>query len=116
VAAPPVAGAFVVNIGDLLEVWSNGAFVSTSHRVRPVPAPRYSFPLFFTVDYETRVEPLVHLTREGVRYAPLVSGEHLLAQTMQSFRYQIERRERGEAALPSGAHELSSFGRERREV
>jgi isopenicillin N synthase-like dioxygenase len=116
VPAPPVAGAFVVNIGDLLEVWSNGVFVSTSHRVRPVPSPRYSFPLFFTVDYETRVEPLEHLSREGARYAPLVSGEHLLAQTMQSFCYQIERRERGEASLPSGAHELSSFGRERRNV
>jgi isopenicillin N synthase-like dioxygenase len=113
VAAPPVDGAFVVNIGDLLEVWSNGYFVSTSHRVRPVPSPRYSFPLFFSVDYETRVEPLPHLSRAGARYAPLVSGEHLWAQTLQSFRYLIERRERGEAVLPPQAHALSSFGRER---
>jgi isopenicillin N synthase-like dioxygenase len=115
VLAPPVPGAFVVNIGDLLEVWSNGFFVSTSHRVRPVASPRYSFPLFFTVDYETRVEPLAHLRPGGSRYSPLISGEHLLAQTMQSFRYLIERRERGEAALPQGSHELSSFGRERKE-
>lgn len=116
VEAPPVPGAFVVNIGDLLEIWSNGVFTSTSHRVRPVPAPRYSFPLFFTVDYETRVEPLAHLAREGSRYAPLVSGDHLLAQTMQSFRYLIERRARGEAALPPGAHQLASFGRERKDT
>lgn len=116
VAAPPVPGAFVVNIGDLLEVWSNGVFVSTSHRVLPVAAARYSFPLFFTVDYETRVEPLPHLSAEGPRYSPLVSGDHLLSQTMQSFRYLIELRERGELELPQGAHELSSFGRERRNV
>jgi isopenicillin N synthase-like dioxygenase len=116
VAAPPVPGAFVVNIGDLLEVWSNGTFISTSHRVLPVPAARYSFPLFFTVDYETRVEPLPHLPPQGKRYTPLVSGEHLLAQTMQSFRYMVELRERGELALPDGSRELSSFGRERTSV
>ena len=116
VAAPPIPGAFVVNIGDLLEVWSNGVFISTSHRVLPVPADRYSFPLFFTVDYETRVEPLPHLSREGTRYSPLVSGEHLLSQTMQSFRYLIELRERGVLTLPDGSRELSSFGRERQRV
>jgi isopenicillin N synthase-like dioxygenase len=116
VAAPPVPGAFVVNIGDLLEVWSNGVFVSTSHRVLPVAAARYSFPLFFTVDYETRVEPLPHLCGQGTRYSPLISGEHLLAQTMQSFRYLIDLRERGVLDLPQGSHQLSSFGRERRNV
>ncbi len=116
VAAPPVPGAFVVNIGDLLEVWSNGVFVSTSHRVLPVAAPRYSFPLFFTVDYETRVEPLPHLSHEGARHAPLIAGEHLLAQTMQSFRYLMRLRERGALTLPQGSHELSSFGRERRKL
>lgn len=114
VQAPPIPGAFVVNIGDLLEVWSNGLFVSTSHRVVPVAAPRYSFPLFFTVDYETRVEPLPHLSRDGARYPALISGEHLFAQTMQSFRYLRDLRERGLIELPSGARQLSSFGRERR--
>jgi isopenicillin N synthase-like dioxygenase len=114
VAAPPIPGAFVVNIGDLLEVWSNGVFISTSHRVLPVPAARYSFPLFFTVDYETRVEPLPHLSKHGSPYSPLVSGEHLLAQTMQSFRSLLELHERGVVALPEGSRELSSFGRERR--
>jgi isopenicillin N synthase-like dioxygenase len=114
VAAPPLAGAFVVNIGDLLEVWSNGLFVSTSHRVLPVSAPRYSFPLFFTVDYETRVEPLPQLCRDGVRHAPLVAGEHLLAQTMQSFRYFAELQAGGAVSLPPGSRGLSSFGRERR--
>jgi isopenicillin N synthase-like dioxygenase len=116
VDAPPVPGAFVVNIGDLLEVWSNGVFLSTSHRVLPVAAPRYSFPLFFCVDYETRVVPLPHLSREGARHSPLIAGEHLLAQTMQSFRYLIELRERGAITLPDGSRDLASFGRERRNV
>ncbi|HWO13424.1 MAG TPA: 2OG-Fe(II) oxygenase family protein, partial [Polyangiaceae bacterium] len=114
-AAPPVPGAFVVNIGDLLEVWSNGVFVSTSHRVSPVPVRRYSFPLFFNVDYPTRVEPLPHLCQRGARYAPLVAGDHLLAQTIQTFRYLIELRQRGEIELPDGARAPASFGRDRGE-
>lgn len=113
VAAPPLPGAFVVNIGDLLEVWSNGVFVSTSHRVCPVAAPRYSFPLFFTVDYETRVEPLPHLQEGAPRYSALVSGDHLLSQTMQTFRYLIELRQRGLVELPEDSRALGSFGRDR---
>jgi isopenicillin N synthase-like dioxygenase len=114
VAAPPLPGAFVINIGDLLEIFSNGRFVSTSHRVLPVDVERYSFPLFFCVDYETRVAPLPELSSDGARYSELVAGEHLLAQTMQSFRYLKALKEQGLASLPEGARELSSFGRERR--
>jgi isopenicillin N synthase-like dioxygenase len=114
VAAPPIPGAFVINIGDLLEIFSNGRFVSTSHRVLPVSVERYSFPLFFCVDYQTRVEPLPELSKDGAHYPALVAGEHLLAQTMQSFRYLKALREQGLAELPEGARELSSFGRERR--
>lgn len=110
VPAPPLPGAFVVNIGDLLEIWSNGTFVSTFHRVRAVSEHRYSFPLFFNVDYDTVVEPLAHLCSEGTRYDGLVSGEHLLAQTMQSFRYLDERRQQGLLALPERARQLASFG------
>ena len=33
---PLVEDAFVINIGDMLEVLSNGHFVATSHRVRKV--------------------------------------------------------------------------------
>ena len=55
---PPMPDTFVVNIGDMLELWTNGAFVATSHRVRKVNEERYSFPLFFNVDYHTEVKPL----------------------------------------------------------
>ena len=58
VDAPPLDGAFIVNVGDMMENWTNGELVATSHRVRQVGEERYSFPLFFACDYRTVVEPL----------------------------------------------------------
>ena len=111
--APPVPGALTVNIGDLMELWTNGAFLATSHRVRKVQQERYSFPLFFMVDYATKVAPLPRFRDRGERQG-LVAGEHLFAQTTQTFRYLVERLKSGELTLPSGAHALSSFGQEAR--
>ncbi|OXS84358.1 MULTISPECIES: isopenicillin N synthase family dioxygenase [Kocuria] len=104
--------ALVVNIGDLLEVWTNGAFVATSHRVRKVSEERYSYPLFFTVDYDAVIEPMGHLGSADADYAPLHAGEHLFAQTAQSFAYLRRRVDAGELALPDGARPLYSLGRE----
>jgi isopenicillin N synthase-like dioxygenase len=113
--APPVAGAFVVNIGDMMELWTNGEFVATSHRVRPVREERFSYPLFFAVDYHTHVEPLERfVTAERPPREGVIAGEHLFAQTVQSFNYQKKRLERGEIRLPERYLALSSFGQEAR--
>ena len=110
---PPVPGAFIVNIGDMMEILTNGEFIATSHRVRKVKEERYSFPLFFALDYATRVAPLRTFIGEGGQARPgLVSGEHLFAQTAQSFGYQKARLARGEIKLPEQAMQLSSFGQE----
>jgi isopenicillin N synthase-like dioxygenase len=112
--APPRAGAFVVNIGDTLEMWTNGALVATSHRVRKVSEERFAFPLFFSCDYEVEVAPLPQFVspERPARYAPVKAGDHLYAQTVQSFSYLKERLSRGELRLPEGARPLSSFGQE----
>lgn len=117
VDAPPVPGAFVINIGDLLEVFSNGRWVSTAHRVRKVSEARYSAPLFFNLDYDAEIAPAPHLVlRDGeARYPSVRAGEHLLAQTAQSFAYMKRQIARGEMQLPSGALGLASFARERAE-
>jgi isopenicillin N synthase-like dioxygenase len=114
--APPVPGAVVINIGDMLETFTNGELIATSHRVRKVEQERYSFPLFFTCDYHTLVEPLPPFVSASnpARYPALVAGEHLYAQTVQSFTYLKQRLQRGELRLPDGARPLSSFGQEAR--
>ncbi len=100
--APPIPGGFVINIGDMLEAWTNGAFTATTHRVRKVAEERYSFPFFATCDYETVVEPDPRLVKPGEspRYRRLVSGDHLFAQTARTFGYLKARRARGELVLP----------------
>ena len=111
--APPLPNAYAVNIGDMLELWTNGEFVATSHRVRKVREERYSIPLFFAVDYHTRIAPMPRLVRPGgpVR-TPLVAGEHLFAQTAQTFTYLRKRLETGELVLPETSLALSSFGQQ----
>lgn len=104
--------ALVINTGDMLEIWTNGEFVATSHRVRKVKEERYSFPFFFACDYHTVVEPLPEFVQKHgeSRYAPLKAGDHLYAQTIQTFRYLQKRLEQGEVEMPSGALEAGSLG------
>ncbi|WP_127781749.1 2-oxoglutarate and iron-dependent oxygenase domain-containing protein [Rhodococcus sp. X156] len=108
---PPVPDTFVVNIGDLLELWTAGEFVATTHRVRKVQEERYSFPLFFNVDYDTVVAPLPQFASADGRERPaLKAGEHLFAQTAQSFQYLRTRLESGELTLPEGSVPRGQFG------
>lgn len=110
--APAVEGAFIINIGDMMEVLSNGHYVATMHRVRKVKQERYSFPMFCACDYDTVIKPVQSLLSPDrpSRYEPIVCGEHLYAQTMQTFAYLKIRLANGTLALPKGAKGLSSFG------
>lgn len=112
VDAPVMPGTFVINIGDMMEVLSNGHYVATLHRVRKVGEERYSFPLFCACDYDTVIAPLpALLPPDGAsRYSAVVCGEHLYAQTIQTFAYLKRRLAEGSLQLPAGAHALSSFG------
>jgi isopenicillin N synthase-like dioxygenase len=110
--APVVDGAFVINIGDMLEVMSNGQYLATMHRVRKVQQERYSFPFFCACDYDTVIAPIPSLSSADPigKYEPVVCGEHLYAQTMQTFSYLKQRLSQGQITLPKGAKGLSSFG------
>jgi isopenicillin N synthase-like dioxygenase len=52
----PVPGAFVCNLGDMLERLSAGVYRSTPHRVRNISgAERLSFPFFLDPSWDTEV-------------------------------------------------------------
>lgn len=59
IEAPPVPGAFVCNIGDMLDRLTGGEFRSTPHRVRNTSGrDRLSFPLFFDPAFDAVIRPL----------------------------------------------------------
>ncbi|CAH8358098.1 unnamed protein product [Eruca vesicaria subsp. sativa] len=55
---PSIKGAYIVNLGDLLERWSNGLFKSTLHRVLGNGQDRYSIPFFVKPSHDCMVECL----------------------------------------------------------
>ncbi len=77
-AAPPIPGAFTVNLGNMMMWWSNGRFKSTLHRVRNTSRQeRFSVPFFWNADPEVIVEPLPELVeRDGgvSHYEPVEVG------------------------------------------
>ena len=58
--ATPIPGSFVVNLGEMMRLWSDGKFRATPHRVvNAAPYQRYSIPFFVNPDFDTLVEPLI---------------------------------------------------------
>jgi isopenicillin N synthase-like dioxygenase len=59
IAAPPVPGSFVCNIGDMLDRMTGGLYRSTPHRVKNLAQrDRLSFPFFFDPNFNAEVRPI----------------------------------------------------------
>lgn len=70
VDAPPVPGAFVVNIGELLEYATQGYLTATDHRVisPTFPDDRISVPFFFNPALDAQL-PIIELPAELAAHA-----------------------------------------------
>jgi isopenicillin N synthase-like dioxygenase len=81
----PDPGALLLNVGDLLAIWTDDAWPSTVHRV-PLrgdgtdPALRRSVAYFHYPDLDVTVEPLDAFRRPETRYTPVTVAEHLAAR------------------------------------
>jgi isopenicillin N synthase-like dioxygenase len=90
VAAPPIKGTYVINIGDMMMRWTNGRFISTNHRVvNRATTARYSMPYFANPDYEAIIAPVPCLVEPGTTnaYAPLHFGGFMDAFYQKGMTY-----------------------------
>ncbi|KAJ4868679.1 2-oxoglutarate (2OG) and Fe(II)-dependent oxygenase superfamily protein [Raphanus sativus] len=76
---PGIRGAFIVNIGDMMERWTNGLFRSTLHRVMPVGKERYSVVFFLDPNPDCHVECLESCCSETSppRFPPILAGDYI---------------------------------------
>uniref|UniRef100_A0A1J3I2Y9 1-aminocyclopropane-1-carboxylate oxidase n=1 Tax=Noccaea caerulescens TaxID=107243 RepID=A0A1J3I2Y9_NOCCA len=83
---PGIKGAFVVNIGDLMERWTNGLFRSTMHRVLSVGKERYSVAVFLDPDPNCVVECLESCCSETSppRFPPVRTRDYFHDRFSQS--------------------------------
>ena len=104
--------SFVLNIGDMMELTTNGVYQATSHRVQQVREERFSFPFFASLDYGTKVKPLEQFSDAtfNKRYQPVICGDHLLGKTIQTFSYLKQRRADGSIVVPDEFFSSTIFG------
>jgi isopenicillin N synthase-like dioxygenase len=88
----PVADSFVVNIGDLMQHWTNDRWISTLHRVvnpprdRALGSRRQSIVFFYQPNYDALIDCLPSCCGPGrpAKYAPVTSGEHRLRKFLKT--------------------------------
>ncbi len=90
VSAPPVEDAFIVNIGDLVQTFTNDRYIATVHRVINVSGnERYSIPFFIDLDYDAVVEvvPTCVSQERPAKYEPYVCGEYKYQRFLDTYTH-----------------------------
>lgn len=94
IEAPPIEGALVCNIGDMLDRLTGGTYRSTPHRARNVSGRgRLSFPFFFDPGWDADIAPLPHARddsaerwdRANVHAFSGTYGDYLLGKVSKVF-------------------------------
>jgi len=92
IEAKPIAGAFVINLGDLMARWTNGIYNSNMHRVKNNMSDRdrYSIPYFFSPAPDTIIEPIpTCVTADRPRqFENCTASEHMAEMFQRSYGYK----------------------------
>jgi len=92
-SVPVVPGALVINLGDLMQRWTNDEWVSTLHRVVMSTSDsgagseaqrRYSMAFFVNVNGDTMIEALTTDKNDERKYPPISARDHLMAKHLAS--------------------------------
>jgi len=92
-SAPIIPGTFLINIGHMIQRWTNDYYRATIHRVIPPKhATRCSLPFFFEPDFDTVVAPLEKFCSKGnlPQYKPIHFGNYLERTFKTSYSTIIE--------------------------
>ncbi|KAK1414476.1 hypothetical protein QVD17_30221 [Tagetes erecta] len=85
----PTPDAFIINVGDIIQVWSNDTYESVEHRVRVNSTrERFSIPFFMNPAHYTVVEPLAELISEKnpAKYKGYNWGKFLTTRKHSNFK------------------------------
>lgn len=93
IQAPPIEGAFIVNVGDLMARWTNDYFQSTVHRAINLSGKRrYSIPFFYGPNSKEIIEVLPSCQSETARakYEPIEAGEYIKSRFDNTYVHRQE--------------------------
>ncbi|OIT33606.1 PREDICTED: protein DMR6-LIKE OXYGENASE 2-like [Nicotiana attenuata] len=85
----PTPDAYIINVGDIVQVWSNDQYESVEHRVvASSKKERFSIPFFFNPSHYVMVEPLEELTSEEspVKYKAYNWGKFNTTRNLSNFK------------------------------
>ncbi|XP_028776030.1 flavanone 3-dioxygenase 2-like [Neltuma alba] len=88
VAVKPIPNAYIINVADVIQVWTNGEYESVEHRVMVNSTKeRFSIPYFLNPSRHTVVKPLEELTDEQnpAKYRPYKWGKFQLRRKLSNF-------------------------------
>jgi isopenicillin N synthase-like dioxygenase len=91
IEAAPVAGTFVVNLGDLMARWTNGIYNSNMHRVKNNRSgrDRYSIPYFYGPRPDAVIEPMPGCVNDAHprQFEVCTAAEHLSEMFRRSYGF-----------------------------
>ncbi|KAI9123440.1 hypothetical protein K1719_004740 [Acacia pycnantha] len=94
VGVKPVPDAYIINVGDILEVWTNGEYESVEHRVMVNSMKeRFSIPFFLRPSHYVMVAPFEEFTdgQNAAKYRAYNWGKFFLARKHSNFmKLQVE--------------------------
>ena len=93
IAAPYIPGSFVINIGHMIQRWTNDFYQATLHRVRSSHTKdRYSLPFFYEPNFDTVVAPLEKFcsVENPARYQDFHFGNYLLNKYKTSYAESLK--------------------------